>query len=365
MASTLRTRPNHYELLGISPSASADDVARAFAGAMGLFSARPMVAAAQLSAAFETLRDPARRRVYDQAIGLRPVPQLRQWSIAASVPADGVMFRPVASGAPIPAQPADEPKTASFIASSLREIAKPGPYETAPAPPPKEEERLVAPPVRVEEALEADERPFEWKRPALAVGAFIVVAGLVGALAGVSVRDDEQQQARPAVGTPVGRPKMAAAIAPPAVAVVESAATAPSVEGPVRARPVAVRTTAPRPVEQVETVAAQQVDQTAAPDAGATAPAETAAADVAVEQPPTRSADAQPAAVAAPQPAAMPLPNGVIARTIERIGYACGAVASASAAGPNGVFKISCTSGQSYQATPIGGRYRFRRLGKR
>jgi hypothetical protein len=66
----------------------------------------------------------------------------------------------------------------------------------------------------------------------------------------------------------------------------------------------------------------------------------------------------------APEAASMPLPNRVIARTIERIGYACGAVASTTAVeGASGVFKVSCTSGQTYQAAPVRGRYRFRRMG--
>jgi len=34
-------------------------------------------------------------------------------------------------------------------------------------------------------------------------------------------------------------------------------------------------------------------------------------------------------------------------------------------AGAAGVFRVTCTSGQSYQATPVGGRYRFRRLASR
>jgi hypothetical protein len=30
-----------------------------------------------------------------------------------------------------------------------------------------------------------------------------------------------------------------------------------------------------------------------------------------------------------------------------------------------GTFKVTCTSGDSYRATPVNGRYRFRRLGGR
>jgi hypothetical protein len=62
-------------------------------------------------------------------------------------------------------------------------------------------------------------------------------------------------------------------------------------------------------------------------------------------------------------PAAMPLPKSVIARTIERIGYPCGEVSSTVAsegAGP-GVYTVTCSSGQTYQGTPVHGRYHFRR----
>jgi hypothetical protein len=70
----------------------------------------------------------------------------------------------------------------------------------------------------------------------------------------------------------------------------------------------------------------------------------------------------EPQAVAA----SMPLPSGTVARTIERIGYSCGKVASTAAVdGSPGVFTVTCTSGQRYQASPVHGRYRFRKLGGR
>jgi hypothetical protein len=59
----------------------------------------------------------------------------------------------------------------------------------------------------------------------------------------------------------------------------------------------------------------------------------------------------------------LPLPGKVIARTIDRIGYSCGSVASATAIdGQSGAFKVTCSSGQSYRAAPVHGRYRFKRL---
>ena len=71
MASSVRPRPNFYEVLGLSPAATQDEIGRAFVRCMGMFGAHPVAAAAQLSIAFETLRDPARRRAYDEGLGLR------------------------------------------------------------------------------------------------------------------------------------------------------------------------------------------------------------------------------------------------------------------------------------------------------
>ena len=58
MATTVKTRPNHYELLGLAPNATSDELFAAFRKAMGLFSAHPTSSAAQLSVAFETLHNP-------------------------------------------------------------------------------------------------------------------------------------------------------------------------------------------------------------------------------------------------------------------------------------------------------------------
>jgi hypothetical protein len=61
----------------------------------------------------------------------------------------------------------------------------------------------------------------------------------------------------------------------------------------------------------------------------------------------------------------LPVSTKLIARTIERIGYRCGDVSSAAPAEgkAQGVYRITCSSGQTYQATPVRGRYHFRRLG--
>jgi hypothetical protein len=92
-------------------------------------------------------------------------------------------------------------------------------------------------------------------------------------------------------------------------------------------------------------------------ESGPSAPAPVAAGNAEAET----ETDA-PKAVAAK----LPLPNSVIARTIARIGYPCGSVVSTTSvegAGA-GVYKVACSSGATYQATPVRGRYRFRRAGQ-
>jgi hypothetical protein len=70
-----------------------------------------------------------------------------------------------------------------------------------------------------------------------------------------------------------------------------------------------------------------------------------------------------PEAPPAPRASKPPLPDAVIARTIERIGYPCGAVSGSalvSAGEGERVYRISCTSGRSYRASDRTGRFRFK-----
>src|SRR5215212_4863809 len=119
MASAVTTRPNHYQLLGIEPGASGDDVAKAFVKAIA--APRAFGGLAEISIAYETLRDAVRRRAYDDSIGLNgpqpsPPPEPKAWQFA---------------GRQMTAQPrADagaEPRLSSFIASSLRPSRDPEP----------------------------------------------------------------------------------------------------------------------------------------------------------------------------------------------------------------------------------------------
>jgi hypothetical protein len=78
------------------------------------------------------------------------------------------------------------------------------------------------------------------------------------------------------------------------------------------------------------------------------------------EAAPVDDAEATPAASA--ETTRPPLPNSVMARTLDRIGFRCGSVTSAvrlDDSGEPSAFKITCSSGQSYRASNKTGRYRF------
>ena len=48
MVSSVKSRPNHYQSLGVDPMASADEISDAFAKKMSLFAADPLGRAAQI-----------------------------------------------------------------------------------------------------------------------------------------------------------------------------------------------------------------------------------------------------------------------------------------------------------------------------
>jgi hypothetical protein len=378
MVSSVRSRPNHYEVLGLSPAASQDEIAGAFAKAMGMFGTRPVALAAQLSAAFETLRNPAKRRAYDNALGLRPPPQLRPWGIAATQRggarfADSAWGRspdqpgpePRSAAPELPAQPPQpapfaEPRLPEFIAAALREAPNSNPRTTASdvrpqLPPelrvdaqPKAFEPLV-PPRRVEADSSREDEAINWRRPALAIGALFLVAGSVGVVAGLSAGGDAQEaQASNDVTVPLPTVKAQPRVAAPATA----APAAFAEVQPMRSRPVrrvaAKRTTS---TEQPVRLTEEQLGLGASTENGSS---ESAFVESATDQ----AAPAVPASESVA--AAMPLPKRVVARTLDRIGYSCGEVGSIANV-EAGVFKVTCTSGQSYRAAPVGGRYHFRR----
>ena len=370
MGITVKSRPNHYELLGLTPAASSEEVAQAFAEQLDPLRPRAFGSLAEVTIAFETLRDRAKREAYDIAHGLKPEPT----PPAPEVPAEWAPFlirasaRPAVPPTPVPApppesraevaplpEPSAESKISPFEAARREPIRLPT-HEVHLDPFPIADE-LRPPEARARHAFEPKtggdrlhfaetgrfriegDAPFQWKLPALAAGAMILAVG-IGAWTGLeSGNDNEEAQSAQAatVRIPPARPL-------PVLADSLPAAAPEAVEPQQRTQAIATVPQTPRQRPPLNITL---------PDEPAEAMAELP--NVAEEQAVTES----PAATSTP--ASLPLPNSVVARTIGRIGYPCGQVATASAMG-GGVFKVTCTSGHSYRAAPVGGRYRFRRM---
>jgi hypothetical protein len=165
----------------------------------------------------------------------------------------------------------------------------------------------------------------------------VVIGAWTGWNAGSGADSQAPQQS---VTLKVPRAEPAATASPAPIVPTEAAKTLQAEPPP---RTVAA---APRPVRS------REPPQIAMPEEEAVQP-------VAQAQPEEAAAEPQ----AGTEPATkLPLPNMVIARTIGHIGYSCGSIASATPVGSDGVFTVTCTSGHSYRASPVRGRYHFRRL---
>ena len=379
MVSSVRSRPNHYEVLGLVPTANDAEIGRAFAKKAGLVSAHPLGKLAEILLAYETLRDPAKRRNYDRSLAAPPKLRPHQWTaaaqprwtpfMAAAAASTGAHARSATGQAPEPHVtaepkrdgPAESGPTTS-IGMSLRELAKPEPLEasslaTKPKQGWQDEQGADA---RLEQVVEhilavgraEKERSsnlkfgmLDWRRPALALGGLVLGAGLFGALLGLSVRENASSaQAKSASAAPLGQALRhgAAPLAAPAHIYVET-----QMERPDRAGLSGARHRFPR---ERPVGSAVPVEQGAPVESG---PGES-----------ETMASADSPAVERPLAADLPLSNRLVAHTLARIGYACGQVAATAPAEgeAQGAYNITCSSGQSYQARPVRGRYRFRRL---
>lgn len=246
MANSVRWQPNHYETLGLAPSATDKEIGEAFARKMSECSWQPMGASAQICIAYETLSNRFKRADYDRALGLVPKPQPRLATMAivqerwapfiASTPTNalGQAARDAAPELHVTAQ--SHPNAGSRVAESLRELAKPVARDSSSAAFARSRERQTLPEgldsqaPQIPEALlaeeastrDSDERVLDLKGPALAIGGFVLAAGLIGAFAGLSLKDDEGSsltQPPAAVAAPVPRPQpnaAAALVVPPA-----------------------------------------------------------------------------------------------------------------------------------------------------
>jgi hypothetical protein len=347
MDATVKTRPNHYEILGLTPDASSQDIAQAFAKEVSMMGLRPMGHLALVSVAHATLRDPIKRKAYDAS--LRSEPESEAGRLIERLQGASFVARP--SGVPEPEEaPRIEAPKATFVPAEpdrpsppkIEEPAEP----TRPRPEPEAGSLTALYFDEMDRARGASRIPDAWRLPALGAAALVLAVG-VGAWMGLDAGNgSDGVTPKPADAlnmVPASTAPQRAVASPWPAAVVEE----PAAEPP--ARPVVPKTR----------VAAPPAPQPVEPEAAQT---EVASQEVASEPPAGQAGTEAPAAETVT--ATMPLPNGVIARTIGRIGYACGEVASTSAvAGKPGVFTVTCTSGHSYRATPLRGRYHFRRLG--
>ena len=378
MATSVRSLTNHYEALRVAPTATTEEIAASFAERMRSVRVRPDISVAllgRLSLAYETLRDPARREAYDRSIGLKAAPAQGIAPGARFAPTQGLEAFARASAVPRPAakpRASSEPRVAAFIASSLREPIKDAeatipadPVSVKPTPPAPEPAvaRAQPPSSAMPIAASVPRRPAvaAFAQPARRAGLDRTRATLLAGALGVGVL-------AVALSFPAKKPD-SAAVAPPPVAAVtvglppaQPARAEPEADVPDIAVAAAEPIVKPRAALATPAPAAEPEKKLDEPVAAAVAPAgapEQAVADAPVGDP-------TPAPAAAAAAARMPLPNATIAQTIHKIGYACGTVTSTSAVdGATGVFKITCSSGASYQASPVGGRYHFRRWGNR
>jgi len=345
MVSTVTTRPSHYEVLGLSPAAAAEEIARAFAREMSR--PRAFGAIAEVSIAYETLRDPARRRAYDESLGLRRAPKRAPVLSSAGVGGAAFLARPALVAEPAPAATAPPRPERPDIAAALRQLARPEPLHDAvqpvppePAPPPAAERVHLA----IADGDTAPAGAIPWKPVALAAGGVALAVALLGAWAGWDSGAGAQE----------ARAAARVALPPPTTFTVDDPAPARALGNAAQAEPKPSARAVPRLARARPAPRPAPAERAPSPPADPLAPI---------------AAAAEPAADPGPAPEAVaarpPLPNAVIARTIGRIGYPCGQVAATSAAGAPGVFTVTCTSGHSYRAAPVHGRYRFRRVAGR
>ena len=354
MSDFVRSRLNYYEVLGVSPTAGSDEISRAFAKEGSVFRPHAFGRLAEVCLAYETLRDPVRRRAYDRSLGLDSAPDRDKLPAGPQI---GSPLRPVLTGPAKRPVIVSRPPPPPFVDPTPQ--AEPqfrsGP-EVSPSVQPHiggDWQRAVA----LDGHLGAGVSPAEWKRTGMAIGGLVAAAVLVGGLAGWWSGSDAAESQRPKHAASTSLPR---ASRPVASTETQSAPVVPAVE--------------PRP-DRSSSIAATARRTQRAPELPQLASADEQPQEVQPQQDQADSggaeqlADEQVATEAAPAPTAaagLPLPDRMVARTIERIGYSCGKVASTAPADGEapGVYKVTCTSGQSYQAKPVKGRYHFRRWGR-
>jgi len=280
--------------------------------------------------------------------------------------------------APVPPKPAEirsEPRVAAFIAASLREPAD-NPRQSEPTsvpraePSPLPQSTITPPSAAVDEKLEIEEGRLSIGRTGATLTAGVIGVAILAFVAALPERNPDQlpvqsAQAEPGLTVPI----------PPAT---------PNTDSPAASQPSATTISAissPRPLARPERTAPQRKavpaswvavnDQQPSATVGDQGEGQSLPTQAVAQQSSDASSATETPAAAAPDPApvsaavaTLPLTNATIARTIERIGYGCGRVVTASGVeGSSGVFNITCSSGDTYRAAPVRGRYHFRRTG--
>ena len=239
MVSTVTSRPNHYEVLGLAPSASAEEIKAAFAREIGR--PRAFGGIVELSVAYESLRDPARRRAYDDLLGFnqpKAPPPPRRDSYSLSLPT--LHLEP-----PRRPEPVVEPRLASFIASSVRSPASADPRQDPPRhEPPRHEvsrqemprhdpapiaerrpmDAITVPRIEPPSQSDAEQPAVDLKRPVVVVGGLVAAVALIGAWAGVTAGNAvESQPPARAVTVALPRAKAVPVVATPAQEIIATA----------------------------------------------------------------------------------------------------------------------------------------------
>lgn len=318
MDSTVCMRNNYYETLGLKPTASDQEIRDGFARAMRL----PHLPAgvSEIGIAFDTLSNRAKRRAYDVVLGLEsaPYPPMRPLTFSLRSSAQFAGFETASL-------PQARPTASTVVKRDYEGVS---PDLAIP-------KFLATGLDRKSYALAKKQRVIDWKYPTFALSSAILGVVLIGAWAGAHAEDTQQKAlgSTLTVAVPPAKASSDALVAPPS----STSSAEPEFISPALIERAHERIRARASARHVVT------------------------SGMPASQAPWNGEDMaqQPKALEAK----LLLPNATIVQTIERIGYACGAVASATAVGADqpGAFKVTCTSGQSYQARPLHGRYHFRR----
>ena len=212
MFSSVETADTHYQTLGLTPAATGDEIAKAFVSRIQIDVTSPEEAdqhADKVFAAYETLRDPLRRRIYDASLGLGLESEPQQPDVPSqpeTAPFIGVRSDEPASpdptSEPRPEAPAEQ-RVAPFIAAALRDPVDRGDPETPaarepqsePEFPPEATDERRDPPVAGYSVLHdwkdantsptARPRSSDWNRAGVGAGAVVLGLGVLTLLTGL------------------------------------------------------------------------------------------------------------------------------------------------------------------------------------